>query len=388
MRKLGKAVLFSVPLILLAAMLCGPALVSAADTKQVLKYYTQWEKALHSNHALANDMNQGAINDPGGHDAECMKCHTGAGAVQWSEHGFEMPGHGDKSFADKPVEAGTAVSITCTACHDSEGKIRLTGKTPKLASGYAIDKDMGTGAMCAVCHNSNRGLRNDKAFPKATQHAAHEPSQVDVIMGENFYFIETGKIDPHVDEIENTCAGCHMGTGSDGTTDHTFAASYADCADCHDASDAMKVKDEVTKEYNNLKAAIEVAIAKYIENGLMAGDFKLLHMMPDETEDKDFTTFTRGKVTNVDISYFHGRQAAHITIDNVTKFAFINVLISGGKKFLETEQGQIIAKAGWNFYMVDHDRSYGAHNSAVMLEALKVSQQKLASLNFDTLKPI
>lgn len=374
MKKLRRIVGFSFPLILLAVIVFGSAMVSAADTKAVLQYYDQWEETLHSNHALANDMNQGAINDPGGHDAECMKCHTEAGYIQWSEHGFKPPGHGEHSFADKPVESGTALSVTCIACHDPESTkepmVRLSGKTPELMSGYAIDADLGTGATCVICHNSNRGRRNDVAMPKATQHAPHETSQADVMMGENFYFIKNGNVSPSVGEVDNTCVGCHMANGN-----HNMAGSKK----------PHGVRAKVLYEYSNLKKDIEESIAKFIMAGINAGDFKLLHMQEDETEDKDFTTFKKGKEIDVNIRYFHGRQACDITIDGTRKFAFINVLISGGKKFLETAQGQVIAKAGWNYYMVSHDGSFGAHNPDVVIDALVTSQKRLAELNFSKL---
>jgi hypothetical protein len=372
-----KGVQFSFIVLVLAVFAMASTAVHASEktfsTKQILQFEQQWEGTLHANHKLANETNHGAIIDPGGHDASCMKCHNAGGFQQWSKYDFVPPK--DVEYASKPVEEGKALSVTCNTCHDpnadKEPYLRIVGKTPKLTGGFAINEDLGTGASCAICHTSNRGLRNDKEFPIATKHAPHEPSQADVMMGENFYFIQTGKMSPSVKEQENTCAGCHMVNGN-----HNMAASKKEFAD---------VKKDVDAEFAKLKKGLERAISKFVRVGLKAGNFKVLHLSQDEVKDKEYTTFTEGDDIEVNISYFHGMQSAEIIIDDVSKFANIHNLISGGKKLLDTKQGQIIAKAGWNFYMIDHDGSFGAHNPEVVLEVLKVSQKNLKKLKYKKL---
>lgn len=390
MKELRRVVKFCLPLILLALILFAPAAGSAGNTKQVLEYYQQWQETLHSNHSLANPMNQGAIDDPGGHDAGCMKCHTESGFVQWSEHGFVIPGHDGESYADKPDKPGTALSITCIACHDPNMKasgddpmLRIVGKTPEITGGFPVE-GAGTGASCFICHTSNRGLYVEQNRARMNQRAPHEGSQADLMMGQNFFFVKVEK-SPHM-EMDNTCVDCHGGGGE--TTDHTFSASFKNCQECHEDIDGEKLEHTLVKQIDDFKATYENAVKKFIEAGLKAGNFKLLNMTEDEVQDKEFTSFKGGKVSAVKSGYFHGGQAFKITIDGKEWFTFLHKIVSDGKNLIDTAQGQIIAKSGWNLYMILHDGSKGAHNTNLVTEVMKVSSGKLAGLNFSMLKAL
>jgi hypothetical protein len=111
-------------------------------------------------------------------------------------------------------------------------------------------------------------------------------------------------------------------------------------------------------------------------------------MYEDETEDKDFTVFTSGKASDVNIRYFHGRQSFNINVNGKKYFAFINAIVSKGVNLIESVQGQMIAKAGWNYYMLDHDGSYGAHSPNLALEIIETSIKSMNETDFTTITPV
>jgi hypothetical protein len=54
----------------------------------------------------------------------------------------------------------------------------------------------------------------------------------------------------------------------------------------------------------------------------------------------------------------------------------------GGAPFLPTGNGQIIAKAAWNYLLLKSDASRGAHNPQFVSEVLEATTAKLTSLKF------
>jgi hypothetical protein len=365
---------------------------AGSHTAEVLSYYEQVQGTLHANHKLANEINDVAVAHPkDAHELSCLKCHTEQGFIIWGKKGFAPPAH-EVPIVEKPLPPGTALATSCLACHDPMKKsgggdplLRFEGIPPKLMAGFQVKEDPGRGGLCMLCHNSNRGLQGDAVKPKVTHHAPHETSQADVLLGENFYFMGTENPRPHA-EVENSCVGCHvLATEKGKPSNHTFKATYKSCNGCHDDLDGQKVKDKGVHDEDKLKKAIEGAITSFIQVGLDAGEFRLLHMYEDESEDKDFTSFKGGKASNTKIRYFHGRQSVNVDIGGKTYFAFINVIESRGMNLLETVQGQVIAKAGWNYYMLDHDGSHSVHNPVLAGAAVEASLKKLSGTDFSKL---
>jgi len=60
-------------------------------------------------------------------------------------------------------------------------------------------------------------------------------------------------------------------------------------------------------------------------------------------------------------------------------------LESKGVKFMSTAQGQIIAKAGWNVIMLDHDGSGGVHNPSFVYDVIEASLKKLRETDFSVI---
>ena len=218
--------------------------------------FQQWQLSGHANYELAIDEST---------SDSCSKCHTGNGFLAWAALDFDP---------DEDVEVtwtvDTAHPQTCVTCHDphnigttsgniSNATVRVAGDTPLLAAGFAAT-DVGRGAICMICHNSRRGLRNDdQPAPDDPERAPHGPTQTDVLMGQNAYFIDLGEpaegtdyppglpgphayaAVPEEGSMADSCATCHMQATPPpddlaynmGGTNHTFYASEDICLECH-----------------------------------------------------------------------------------------------------------------------------------------------------------
>ena len=179
--------------------------------------FQQWQLSGHGNFELAVEE---------GEEGGCAKCHTGNGFIAWQSLGFDP--------AESPEVDWTADEIqpqTCATCHDphdigttssepNNTKVRVQGDTPMLMSGV-MATDVGRGAICMVCHNSRRGLRNDDKYASLSdpERAPHRGPQSDVLLGQNVYFLnlgDQGEADyppglpgGHA-TLADTCATCHM----------------------------------------------------------------------------------------------------------------------------------------------------------------------------------
>ncbi|MGE5153912.1 MAG: carboxypeptidase regulatory-like domain-containing protein, partial [Bdellovibrio bacteriovorus] len=171
--------------------------------------YQQWQLSRHSNYELAVEE---------GTNPNCSRCHSGNGFVAWSKVGFDKD-----TTVTVTWDEDTVHPQTCATCHgphetgttsgsDPNAGVRIDGDSPELIAGYqAIG--IGKGALCITCHNTRRGLRNDDVFDGLSDadktRTPHGPTQGDLMMGMNAYFVEVGVRGKH-SLIEDTCVTCHM----------------------------------------------------------------------------------------------------------------------------------------------------------------------------------
>lgn len=234
--------------------------------------FQQWQLSGHANYELA-------ISE--GEDGNCARCHTGNGFLAWLE-------------GDVPLDPDANVEVTwtadglhpqtCATCHDphamgntsgepNNATVRVSGDTPVLSAGFAAS-GVGRGAICMVCHNSRRGLRNDDLTPSDPDRAPHGPTQADVLMGQNAYFVDLGDIDGDLGyppglpgahaSLADTCATCHMEksppppalSNAGGGTNHTMYASREICSECHSFT-ADDVLGSVATNLEALQTLIE-----------------------------------------------------------------------------------------------------------------------------------
>jgi hypothetical protein len=262
-----------------------------------------------------------------------------------------------------------------------------------LPAGFKV-LGAGRGALCMTCHNSRNGERNDAAMPVTDDRVPHTASQTDVLMGENAYFVKVGQRSPH-SLIEDTCTTCHMVMSpalpefsrkppADGSgTNHEFGASSEICTNCHGAFTGGTLDDAVHAGLEELELAIEAAIAKEVAAQTSAGNTVVLKGMgPDES---DVNITNSSAVSAVEFNESHGRQAMNITVEGVV-YEHVNlargtdVIDSGGNSvgtLLASDAGQLIAKAGWNYFLIEGDGSEGVHNPSFTLEVVSASTDAL-----------
>lgn len=344
--------------------------------------FQQWQLSGHANYDLGGEV---------GMSGSCAPCHTGNGFLAWANNNFQ----------------GTSVQVTWTAeevhpqtcqiCHDphdvgttsggpqTDGKVRVMGSTPTLMAGFKAE-NVGTGALCMVCHNGRRGLRNDATFNAAdASRAPHQGPQADVLMGQNMYFVEVGRPGYHA-AIQDTCVACHMEetpppdiiSYNRGGTNHTFYAAKTICSKCHTAVTAESVQAQVQAKMGQLKQLIEQKLLELIAAQISLG--------------KRINVGTVATITNIqqikklELTEASGRQAIQLTLANNTVLAPVglnNVTavppVGSGVDILRLADPKL-AKAGWNFFMVELDASHGVHNPTWVLRALDLSIMALQTL--------
>ena len=355
--------------------------------------FQQWEESNHADYTLAIER---ATN------ASCGRCHVAQGFLAWLPQLEE--GNSGNIEAEITWTAETAEPVTCTVCHDphdvgkttgpeNTANVRIEGNTSMLPAGFKVI-GAGRGALCMTCHNSRNGEHNDAAMPVADDRVPHTAAQADVLMGENAYFVSVGQRSPH-SLIEDTCTKCHMVLSpappefsrkppADGSgTNHEFGASSEICTSCHGAFTGGTLDDAVHGGLEELKLAMEVAITKEVAAQTSTGNTVVLKAMgPDES---DVNISNGSVVTAVESAESHGRQAMNITVDGVVYehvrlASDTDVVDSAGNSvgtLLASDAGQIIAKAGWNYFLIEGDGSEGVHNPSFTLEVVRASVDAL-----------
>lgn len=338
--------------------------------------FQQWQISGHGNFetAVAEGTNAG-----------CAACHSAQGFLQWGDKGYDPA-----AVITVTWDADTVQPQTCVACHDphAEGTtsgnadtnatVRVSGNAPMTMAGYSAS-NIGRGATCIMCHNGRRGLRNDTNFALSdATRAPHEGPQGDLIMGQNMYFVKTGTRSYH-SMIADTCVNCHMeqtappaalslpGVG----TNHAFSASTTICSKCHSSITAEQVQSQTKSKLAALKANIESAILAGMQtqirfgNAIDLGGLKTVKYAAD--------------LKSVEFISSHGRQGVNVTMADNTKVSDLSlqsvkvVRPAGGSVELYATMDPNIGKAGWNYMMVEADKSEGVHNPSFVYTALDVA---------------
>ena len=215
-------------------------------------------------------------------------------------------------------------------------------------------------------------------------------AQTDVIMGQNAYFVSlAGTRSPH-SLLTDTCATCHMEETPPppdlsynlGGTNHFFAASITICSDCHGDFDGGTVQAANLALLHDLETALETAIANEITAITTGGE--TLTVTGDVAGTETTRVITDGStVTKVVYTGSHGRQAMNLTFTDAVTIEHIRLasdtVVSGGVDltFISSAAGQLIAKAGWNYFLIEGDGSMGVHNNKFTQTVLQASMAAL-----------
>ena len=346
--------------------------------------FQQWEESKHGDYALAVSR---------GTDSSCARCHAGQGFLAW----LPQLQAGDPGNITTTITwtADTVHPQTCAVCHDpheqgttsgepNTATVRLEGNTPLLPAGFQAN-GVGRGAICITCHNTRNGTHNDGVAGAIGDTAPHTAAQGDVLMGQNAYFVNVDQRSPH-SLVTDTCATCHMELTpppaelSDNLagTNHSFEASLSICTQCHGTFNGGTIQETIETELEELKAAIESAIRDEIIAQTGAGN--TVTITGEVGGVATSTDITDGNtVSTVELTEYHGRMAMNITVSG-TIYEYVRLasdtVVNGGT-LLSSTQGQDIAKATWNYFLIEGDGSEGIHNPGFTLEVLSASSAAL-----------
>jgi hypothetical protein len=382
--------------------------------------FQQWQESRHADYSLA--LEEATVEGRGATAGSCGRCHSGQGFLAWIEQGDltkQIQGaNGNATVAELTALGLTEDSVhpqTCAVCHDphAEGSVsgipnnatvRISGSTPMLPAGFAAE-GVGRGAICITCHNTRNGAHNDGVGLPSNYSAPHTPSQGDLLMGQNAYFVQVGQRSPH-SFIADTCATCHMELSPPPAefsyqqtgTNHTFTASLSICGNCHGAFDGGTVQDATQTGIENLVAAMSAYLMKDIS---AAGTIYISDYTPHTFGGKNYdvksgpVSVPASNVTSVEPTEPHGQQGYLVNFNTPVTFTYSpsgesphnmtltqatvqlgDFTASDGTTKLIAASDPLV-RAGWNYFLIEGDGSKGVHNPAFAVEVLEAARSAL-----------
>ena len=350
--------------------------------------------------------------NPQNSNANCAGCHSAQGFLRYIKQ--LQSGNPLRSVPSFSLSAETVQPQTCVTCHDphaeglhaeegfapegvtSDAQPRITGSTPKLPAGFAA-VGVGKGAICFICHNSRNGgvgstnpdgsaapgtnsylhEDNDPIYGMLTKYAApHVAAQGDVLMGHNAYFMgnsggaySTKLASPHAVVVTDSCVKCHMEktpppmeyTFLYEGTNHTFKASMEICSDCHAIDQGLGPKLQMDTEagleqlYSNILAAYKKQANDIISAASGTN--------PIETVSKMYE--------------YHGSPVVDLTFEDGST-------VTGAKPEVyvpcDSEPHVNLAKAVWNYLLLEGEGSLGVHNPNFTRDVLGITNAKVREL--------
>ncbi len=246
--------------------------------------------------------------------------------------------------------------VTCNACHKADFTVRVTAATPVLPSGFRA-VGVGMGAQCMTCHNTRNGAVAWNLPDPRRYSAPHTAAQADVIMGKNAFFVPPAEapISPHASFIGDSCVTCHMRFS---TEKHTFTPPAGLCVRCHGAD---MTPARVQNGIKTLLHEFEVAIAGKV---LAARDRIAVIRNWDPKTDQYTDNFKvdPAQITTVELVEIHGQQGLKFNLraGGAWHSQLGSVMDASGRPVFATSDP--IVRAGWNFWLIEGDDSFGVHN--------------------------
>jgi hypothetical protein len=374
-------------------------------------YHDQYPLWAQSAHAKRDLVVEGTVDAMGPFAAHCGRCHVAQGFVAYLDqlnagNGTQLLLEADGvTPADVPYMTTLGMTLaqgenqSCQVCHDPHSlKLQLEDDTNVLAAGFRA-QGVGKGAVCMACHNTRNGLHDDAHAP-ADYSAPHTPSQTDVLMGQNAYFVSVGEIAGH-SAIGDTCVQCHVKLVPASVTamgsNHTFNADTSICASCH--GDGVTGGAQQAKTVAGL-ATLGTAISASISGVLSAavsspGSYSVI------AYDSASGWYTATPVsitaapTAIALEEIHGQVGFTMTLPQAVSYTVDNGKPSSDPGYLkkditsttvEFQLGTLLAgatnpvpadsdlvKACWNWFLVDGDGSKSLHNPRYVFAVLDAS---------------
>jgi hypothetical protein len=311
-------------------------------------------------------------------------------------------------------------NVSCQVCHDPHStELKVMDSTGLLANGYQMN-GAGSGAICMVCHNQRNGVRGDGiAPPNAGIASPHAPTQADLLMGVNAYFMSTysgSTLSKHANVLD-TCAGCHLKLHPDSisptNTNHTFRVDGTICSACHGPSMSL---EGVKNQFLAARADIGNGITAGLNTAIGAGNLflKANQFNADGSVNSNasaqFQVATPNAIVGVDVvsatrtgAYLmlHFANALTTVPAGFTQTDPTTVLVSSANIMTGTGTTAVIsatgvfAKAMWNYQLVSSVSSdeFGQpnpaanviHNPSFVFNVLANTKKALAGAGLGTL---
>jgi formate-dependent nitrite reductase cytochrome c552 subunit len=281
--------------------------------------------------------------------------------------------------------------ITCAICHNPhDAGNSFRSNTEKVPARISRDARMhpaefgsntgGREALCIICHSTGSGPHNDSAISVVKSDIAPHAAQADVLSGQNAFFVETGKNKSH-SRIEDACIWCHMkpvpkksNVGYPrGGVNHTFKTSSGLCFRCHKEFEGEELMVSMERDMENLKSAIQNAVLSEIKR---KPNVKLIRAV-DNTKD---VVLKFPDIRGIELVEFRGDLAVAVTAGRSIYEVPLSRINPGNAPLVPTPNGQVIAKAAWNYFLLRSDSSRGAHNPQFVSDVLESTMTKLKAL--------
>ena len=280
--------------------------------------------------------------------------------------------------------------------------MRISEETPLLTAGFKAPATAGA-TRCGPGRNVHdlsqhpAGVAQRQRPLRYPTRAPHGGVQTDLLMGQNAYFVDLGPNDPlgyppglpgsHANTAErfpeernltDTCATCHMQKTDPpdilsynlGGTNHTFFASPDICSECHTFTIEV-VQDQIAPRLTTLQDGIEAAILAIMEQQIAAGN----------TIDLNGTTVAdAADIAEIVFGETRGRQAITVTFTDATTVGPVGVNSVDVVDSMGDVLGSLydftddnLPKAGWNYSLINTDKSLGVHNFLFTRDVLDAS---------------
>jgi formate-dependent nitrite reductase cytochrome c552 subunit len=266
----------------------------------------------------------------------CASCHDGHGFSVKDEIDFVTgwnPGGANEAMETYPEHL---TGIDCQSCHTGVGLGYINSGKVELP--YATIDNAGKGAACMFCHSGRRNTPAEYeayAAGGATRFSYPHYGPAAIMTGQggmeypNMDYASTGA---HAG-ITDSCVACHMPETKEGYLSHTFTMDTAyiaqTCGTCHNGIDTYNMggyQDNIKAMMAKLEEAIKEATGA-VAVGTDVGQLK-----------------------------FENAAGEAMTIEEISIEAFV---------------------AGYNWYGVKSDGSYGIHNPKYTESLLKNSYRAL-----------
>ena len=367
----------------LLALLALGLMVALSNKEAIQK---EWEQSAHNNGVMGfKTLSVATVEARAEGAAHCARCHSEQGFLAWLDQlkkgnpGNLVGPDGKPATVDYLKSLGLTRDqvkpVTCKACHDEDGDLRLANDTPLLPSGFKATA-VGNAALCITCHNTRNGRITWNAEDPGRYTYPHASSQGDVILGKNAFFVDDTKEwpNPHAFFTGNACSTCHMSLAGTGEySSHTFKTPENLCASCH----GTKYTKEMVQE--NTAHLLSLLRSKVNARVLAVRDrIKTVRAYNPETGQFTPNTPVRAPVYRVDITSIAGQIAFKMTLtDGTVLYSQLgDIRDEKGQPVFPTKDP--IVRASWNYLLLENDGSKGVHNPtftrAVLLATLNALQ--------------